>query len=102
RLVALLFTHLDHTRDLVRFSFTHEVRDSHVDHENLQGRHSSRRVDALEKVLRDYAFERLGQRGSDLVLLVGGEDVDDTIDRFGSARGVEGSENKVSGRGRRQ
>ena len=84
------------------FAFAHEVRDRHVDDQNFQSGDASRFVDAFEKVLRDDAFERFGQGGANLVLLIGRENVDDTIDRFGGARSVQCSENKVTGGGRGQ
>ena len=95
---------LDHAGDLVRFSFAHEVRDRRVDHQNFERGNAARLVDSLEKVLRDHALERFRQRRANLVLLIGRENVDDTIDGFGRARGVQRSENKVTGgrRGQRQ
>src|SRR3981081_1210153 len=38
RLVALLLANLDHAGDLVSFSFADEVRDGHIDNQNLQRR----------------------------------------------------------------
>ena len=102
RLVALLLADLDHAGDLVRLAFANEVRDRHVDHQNFKRGDAAGLVDPLEKVLRDDAFERFGQRGADLVLLVGRENVDDAVDRFGRARSVQRSENKVTGGGRGQ
>ena len=77
-------------------TFTNEVRDRYIDDANFQGRDSSRDIDPLEQILRDYAFERFGQGGPDLVLLIGRENVDDSVDCLRSARGVEGSENQMS------
>ena len=97
RLVALLLADLDHAGDLVGLAFADEVRDRHVDDENFQRGDAARLVDAFEKVLRDDAFERFGKRGANLVLLVGRENVDDTIDCFRRARGVQRAEDKVAG-----
>ena len=95
---------LNHAGDLVRLAFANEVRDRRVDHQNFQRGNAARFVDPLEKVLRDDAFERFGERGANLVLLVGRENVDDAVDRFGRARSVQGAEDKVAGgrRGQRQ
>ena len=84
------------------FAFADEVRDRHVDDQDLERGDAARLVDALEEVLRDDAFERFGQRRADLVLLAGRENVDDTIDRLRRARRVERAENKVTGGGRGQ
>ena len=59
-------------------------------------------VDALEKILRDDAFERFGKRGANLVLLIRRENVDDAVDRLGRARSMQGAEDKVTGGGRGQ
>ena len=56
RLVALLFSDLNHAGDLVSLAFADEVRDSHVDHENLERRDPARFIDSFEKVLRNDAF----------------------------------------------
>ena len=84
------------------FAFADEVRDGRVDDQNFQRGDAARFVDALEKILRDDALERFGERGADLVLLVGRENVDDTIDRFGGARSVQRAEDEVTGGGRGQ
>src|SRR3954468_15781523 len=99
RLVALLFANLNHAGDLVRLALANEVRDRHVDDQDFKGGHPTGLVDALEKILRNYALERFGQSGSNLVLLVGRENVNDTIDRLGGAGSVECSKNKVTGGG---
>ena len=61
-LVSFLFSDLNHARDLVCLRFAHEVGDGDIDHQNFQGRDPSRFVDPFEKVLRDYALQRFGQR----------------------------------------
>ena len=102
RLIALLFPDLNHARNLVRFGLAHEVGNCHVDNQDFQGRDPARFVDSLEKILRDYSFERFRQRSANLVLLICREDVNDTIDCFGGAGGVECSKNEVTGSGRGQ
>src|SRR5439155_15908877 len=56
-------------------------------------------VDAFEKVLRHDASKRFGESRANLVLLFGGENVDDTIDGLGGAGCVQSSKNKVAGAG---
>ena len=85
----------------MRFRFTHEVCDRHVDHQNFQGGNASWFVDSFEKILCDDALERFRQRSANLVLLICRENVDDTIDGFGSTGGVKCSENEVTRSGRR-
>ena len=85
RLIALLFAYLNHAGDLMRFRFAHEIGDSHVYHQNLERGHATRSIDAFEKILRNDPFERFSQGGADLVLLIGWENVDDSINCFGRA-----------------
>ncbi len=93
---------LDHARDLVRLAFADEVGDRHVDDQNFQRGDAACFVDALEEVLRDHALERFGKGGADLVLLIGGKHVDDTVDGFGGAGGMQRAEDEVAGGGRGQ
>src|ERR1051325_2006376 len=60
RLVAQLFAHLNHARDLMGFALAHEVRNSGGEHENLHRRDAPLLVNALEQALGDDAFERFG------------------------------------------
>jgi hypothetical protein len=55
---------------------------------------------SFEKILCDDALERFRQRSANLVLLICRENVDDTIDGFGSTGGVKCSENEVTRGGR--
>ena len=82
RLVAFLLADLNHAGDLVGLAFANEVRDRHIDDENLQRGDSAWFVDSFEKILRDYALQRFGQGRADLVLLVRRENVDDSVNGF--------------------
>src|SRR3984893_16767833 len=93
RLITFFLADLKHARDLVGFSLAHEVRDGGIHYQNFESGDSSRFVDALEKILRDHALERFGESRPDLVLLRRGKNVDDTVDRFGSAGRMQGAEN---------
>ena len=99
RLVAVLLADLNHAGNLVGLAFAHEVRDGRGEHENFQRGHAAFFIDALEKILRDDAFERFRKRRADFVLLFGRENVDDTIDGLGGARRVQRAENQVTGAG---
>ena len=70
-----------------------------VEDQNFQRGDTALFVDALEKVLRDDAFERFGKRGANFVLLFGRENVDDTVDRLGRAWRVQCAEDEVAGAG---
>ena len=99
RLIALFLADLDHARDLVGLCFANQIRDRDVDHQNFKRSDASRFVDPLEEILRHHPFERFSQGSTDLVLLIRRKNVDDPIDRFGRARGMQGSENQVPGGG---
>src|SRR5438477_530479 len=95
-LVAQFFADLDHAGQLMRFAFAHEICDGGGEHEHFQRGDTSFLIDAFEKVLRHDASKRFGQGCANLVLLFGRENVDDTIDRLGSARRVQSAKNKVA------
>ena len=92
RLVARFLADLDHAGNLVRLGFAHKVCDGSVEYEDFQRGHAPLLINAFEQVLRHDAFERFGKCRADLVLLVSGEYVDDTIHRLGSARRVKRAE----------
>ena len=81
-LISFFLAHLDHTGNLMGLTFTNEIRNRYIDDQNFKGGNPSRDVDPLEEILRDYSFERFGKCGPDLVLLIGRENVDDSVDRF--------------------
>ena len=95
-----LLADLDHAGNLVRLAFAHQVGDGGGEHQDFQRGHAAFLVDPLEEVLRDDAFERFGKRRADLVLLLGGEDVDDAVHRLGGAGRVQRAEDQVPGAGR--
>ena len=66
-------------------------------HEDFEDRQASFFVDAPEQVLRDNPLQGFGQGGANLCLLIGREHVDNTVNGFGGALRVQGSENKVTG-----
>src|SRR5436190_19761219 len=101
-LISLLLAHLDHAGDLMRLAFADQVGYSDVDHENFQGSDATRLVDPSKEILGDYAFERFSQRGANLTLLGGGEDINDAAHRVGGTGGEQSTENKVAGRSRGQ
>jgi hypothetical protein len=52
-----------------------------------------------DQLLGDHALERGRQHDPDLLLLVGGEHVDDPVDGLGGVLGVQGGEDQVAGLG---
>ena len=98
--VAKFFADLNHALNLVRLAFAHEVGDGGVEDQNFKCGHAAFFVTALEQRLRHDALQRLGQRLADFVLLVSGENVNDTIHRLRRALRVQCAENQVAGRGR--
>ena len=59
-------------------------------------------VGGRQQRLRDDALQRAGELHANLLLLLGGEDVDDAVDRLRRALRVQGREDEVAGLGRRQ
>ena len=70
RLIADFLADLDHARNLVGFAFADEVGDGGVENQNFKRRDAALSCPALEQGLRHNAFERLGKRLADFVLLV--------------------------------
>ena len=93
--VAVFLADLDHTGDLMRFRFAHEVCDGGVENQNFQSSNAALSVHALEQALRDNSFQRFGKGRANLVLLISRENVDDTINGLGRALGMERSKNKM-------
>ena len=71
-----------------------------VDHQHFVGRHPAA-ADLRQQRLRQHADDRHGQLRADLLLLAGGKDVDDAVDRALGAGGVQRGEDDVAGFGRR-
>ena len=65
-----------------------------VDDEDFVHCDASAPVCLFHQELRDDSAKGVGEHGTDLGLLVGGEDVDETIDGFAGVVGVEGSEDE--------
>ena len=57
-------------------------------------------VGRRQQCLRDDPLQRAGEHDPDLLLLLGGKDVDDPVDRAGGALGVQRAEHEVAGLGR--
>ncbi len=75
RLVAGLFTNLDHAVDLVGFTFTHQIGDGRVENQNFKRRDASILVIAFKTRSGPRPPQRLGKRLPDFILLVGRENV---------------------------
>ena len=96
RLVAVFFADLDHAGNLVGLAFAHQVGDGGVEDQDFKRRDAAFLVRALEQGLRHDAFQGFGKRLADLVLLVGGKHVNDTVHGLGGALGVQGAEDQVA------
>lgn len=83
-----------HLGDLV---LADEVADGRRADHDLVGRHAPGAVLGLQQGLRDDRPQGFGHHRADHVLFAG--DVDDTVDRFGGGRGVQGAEHQVAGLG---
>lgn len=91
---------LDNGGDLESLRFPDQVGDGGRSDHDLQCHYPSIAVGTLQELLADHPLERLGEHGSYLRLLILGKDVDDPVNGFRSAAGVEGAENQVTGFGR--
>ncbi len=88
--------------DLLDLPLPDQVADCVVGKEDLDGRQASVAVDRRHERLRDDRLQRARDLHPDLLLLGGGEHVDQSVDGRGSVLGVEGGEDEVAGLGRRQ
>src|SRR5258708_19723250 len=79
RLIAFFLADLNHARDLVRFSFAHEVRNGGVDDQNLERSNAAWFVDALEQVLGNHTLDRFRHNGPDFIFLPSPNTLYDTI-----------------------
>ena len=86
----------DRVVDLVGLSFTDQVLDGRVHAHDLEDR-MQRPVLGQDQALGDHGAQHHGELGPDLVLLVGREGVDHTVDRLGGAQGMQGGQEQVAG-----
>ena len=68
-----------------------------VDDEDFVDGDASAAVGLFHEELRDDSAEGVGEHGANLGLLVGWEDVDETVDGFAGVVGVEGAEDEEAG-----
>ncbi len=95
QLHAELGTGLHRTVDTERFVFANQVGDAGRDDQHFVGRHAAA-ADFWQQRLCDHADQRAGKLGSDLVLQVAGEGVDDSVDGALSTVGVQRAEHDVA------
>ena len=88
--------------DLVGLALADQVAHGRRGHEHLAGDHAPGPVGGRDQLLGHDPLQRHGQLHPHLVLLRGGEHVDDAVDRLGGVLGVERAEHEVPGLGRRQ
>ena len=86
--------------DLLDLRLPDQVADRVVGHQDLERGRPAAAVGGRHEVLRDDALERRRELDAHLALLLGGEDVDDAVDRGRRALGVQRREHEVPGLGR--
>src|SRR5882724_2954285 len=97
RLHAAARVRLHHRIDLLDFALADEVADGVVRQQDLERRNASLSVGRRKQSLGDDALQRAGDLNPDLLLLLGREDVDDSVDRRGRALRMQRSEDEVTG-----
>src|SRR4051794_21602792 len=97
RLHADVRAGLHRGRDLMRLALADQVADGRRRHEDLGGHDARRAVGGRDELLGHDTLERDRELHADLVLLVGGEDIDDAVDRLRRALRVERREDEVAG-----
>ena len=88
--------------DLLDLALADEVPDCVVGQQDLQCRHAAHAVRRRHQCLRDDALERARELDAHLLLLLGGKDVDDAVDRRRRALRVQRPEDEVARLGRGQ
>ena len=96
RLHAATGARLHDRVDLLDLRLPDQVPDGVVGHEDLQRRGAAAPVGGRDEVLRDDSLERRGELHAHLLLLPGGEGVDDAVDRLRRALGVQRREDEVA------
>src|SRR5437773_6645995 len=94
-----LKSNLHNGRDLKDLLFANQVCDGGYSEHDFESSDTAARYAPAEH-LRDDALERLAQHDADLTLSVRGKLVDDPIDRGGSRRRMQCTEDEVPGFGR--
>ncbi len=82
--------------DLVGLALADQVLDGGVHAHDLEYGMEPALI-GQDQALGDHGAEHHGQLGADLVLLVGREGVDHTVDGLGGAQGVQGGQEQVAG-----
>lgn len=85
--------------DLFDFPVPNAGAECVVHAEDFGGEDATLSIDGGEESLGDDCFEDVAELGDDLLLLVGREDIDETVDALRGIDGVEGGEDEVSGFG---
>ena len=94
---AELLAGLDGRVDAERLVLADQVGDGGGDHQELITGDAAGLVHAGAQHLADDRQERRGELHAHLLLLVGREGVNDSVDGAGGARGVQGAEHQVAG-----
>ena len=97
--VSVAHAYFHETDDLLQLLLADAVADAVAGLEDFCGEDATLAVCPGDEALADDAFERTGELGGDLRLLVGGENIDDAVDGLRGICGVEGGEDEVAGLG---
>ena len=93
---AEVFTGLHDAIEHEGFAFANAVGDGGVVDEDFEGHGAAVAVGAGDELLGDDAAEGFGDHDADLLALIDGEDVEDTVQGARGVAGMEGAENQVT------
>ena len=92
----------DDVGDLEGLAFADQVPDGGVHQHDFRCQHTAVAALVGKQLLAENCLQAHGELDPDLGLLLGGEDVHDTVDGIGSGVGMQGGENQVAGFGGHQ
>ena len=91
--------HLHDRFQLVHLVLPDQVADGRIGHHDFHGQGPARTIGPGQEGLAGDALQHQGQLGADLGLLVGGKDIDDSMDGGGCRTGMQGCQGEVAGLG---
>ena len=85
--------------DLFELALADAVADAVAGRQDFRGEHAAMAVGAGDEALADDAFQRAGELGDDLRLLVGGKDIHEAVDGLRRVGRMQRGEHQVAGLG---